>query len=377
MATKSLALKYGMVAVVLALAIIGTSLYTKTPPVSATTNFVVMLTDPPNVPRGTTHLTVTYSAIQLHVISSDGTANWVDADEEGEVDLLSLVEVTETIASFSITTGSTIDKIQFTISNCEATINGEVVSATILNEKLVVTIKAKKLDGTNTGTIIDLRPSLVRINARNEDGDIESYYVLVPSATAIVKSNVDANKMQIRSRHRLGDDDHDELDEEFENASENIKITASISVVGDVTTISVTLKNNGETDATITGLTLNGDFAFSPSIASNNPMMGRGGPMGPSEDEEDSDHPRTIPFKISKGHLYPIIGEYKHEDGVRSSKLELASGGSVTLEYSDVIQLHPYKNDDAHYVTITPKVGNVYTIRVMGMGSQTLDVPAS
>jgi hypothetical protein len=73
LATKSLTLKYGGLAVVLALVIIGTTLYVNPMTANAQTNFLVMLTDPPNVPVGTTSLMVTYSDVQLYVTPSGGT----------------------------------------------------------------------------------------------------------------------------------------------------------------------------------------------------------------------------------------------------------------------------------------------------------------
>ena len=47
-ATKRLTLKYGLAAVLVALAIIGTTLFVTPKVVNAQTNFAVMLTDPPN-----------------------------------------------------------------------------------------------------------------------------------------------------------------------------------------------------------------------------------------------------------------------------------------------------------------------------------------
>jgi len=378
MAMKSLVLKYGLSAVVLALAIIGSSLYTNmiAPPASAKTNFAVMLTDPPNVPRGTTQLNITYSNIQLHVIYSDGNSNWLAAQESGEVNLLSLVNVTETIASLDLPTGSTVDKLQFTISNCEAKINGVVHPAIILSNKLVISIRARKLNGTNTGAIIDLRPTLVQINAKNEAGETISYYVLVPSATAIVKSNVAANKMHVGSRHQLGHDDNDELDEEFRNSSKHLAITsATLTVTGDKTKLIVIIKNSGTTTTTFSGITLHGDFAVTPAPALSY-NQGRGKPNEP-DDDSSSDHPRTIPFKISGDNLIPLIDYEEHGNGKGYPKLELEPDQSVTLTFEGVIQLHPDSHGKGKPITITPIKGESYTIRVMGEGYQTSDLVAS
>jgi hypothetical protein len=375
MATTRLALKYGFFAAMLALVIIGSSLYTNVinPPISGNTNFAVMLTDPPNVPRGTTQLNVTYSDIQVHVIYSDGSSNWLAAQESDEINLLSLLNVTETIANLSLPTGSTVDKLQFTISNCEAKINGVVHSVTILTDKLVVSIRARKLNGTNTGAIIDLRPTLVQINARDEAGEIVSYYVLVPSATAIVKSNVAANKMHVGARHQLGHDDNDELEEEFRNFSKHLEITsATLTVTGNKTLLTVVIKNTGTTNATLSGLTLHGDFEVTPAPAlSFNQGWGK---QNEPDDESSSDHPRTIPFKISGDKLIPVIDYQEYGNGKRFSKLELEPDQSVTLTFEGVIQLHPFIFGKGKPIAIIPIKGESYTIQVLGEGYQTFDV---
>jgi hypothetical protein len=384
MATR-LSLKYGAAAVVVALAIIGTSLYANTLRTPGTglkgqTNFLVMLTDPPNVPRGTTQLNVTYSSIQLHVVSSDGTSNWVAAQASGRVNLLSLVNVTQTIANLNLPTGSTVDKIQFTISSAKAKINGEVYPVTMLTEQLQVSIRETKLNGTRAGALIDLRPTLVQINATNSTGGTVSYYVLVPSATAIVKSNVHENQSQIGTRSKLEDDDNEELDQEYHRASNNVIITQSIlSVSGNVTTLTITVKNNGEENVTISGFTVHGNFTVSPSTASINQQHRNSEESDQSEEDTqgNSDHPDTIPFKISGSSLVPLFGDQDHEGNEGHSRLELKPGQSTTLTFSGVIQLHPDSQGKVSHVAITPVKGGRYTIRVMSEGSQTFDVTAS
>ena len=375
-------LKYSAAAVVMALAIIGTTLYvnTTTAPVKGQTNFLVMLTDPPDVPRGTTQLNVTYSGIQLHVIYSDGTSNWVAAQESGRVNLISLVNVTQTIANFNLPTGSTVDKLQFAISSAKTKINGEDYPVTILSEQLLVSIRKTKLNGTRMGALIDLRPTLVEIKAMNSTGGVISYYVLVPSATAIVKSNVHEDQSRIGTRSKLKDDDNEELDEKYHRASNNVIITQSnLSVSGNVTTLEISVKNNGEENATISGFTVHGNFAVLPLTASISQQHRRSGESDQSREDthDDSDHPDTIPFKISGSSLIPLFGDEDHEGNEDHSRLKLKPGQSTTLTFSGIIQLHIDGHGKASHVAIVPVTGGRYTIRTMGEGSQTFDVTAS
>ncbi len=388
MATKRLSLKYGAAAVLVALAIIGTSLITNTmlnptgqsPQSVGHTSFLVMLTDPPNVPRGTTQLNVTYSSIQLHVVYSDGSSNWVAAQESGRVNLLSLVNVTQTIATLSLPTGSTVDKLQFKISEAETKISGKDYPVTMLSDTLLISIKQTKLNGTKTGALIDLRPTLVQINATNSTGGSVSYFVLAPSASAIVKSNVSETQSTIGCKSKLNDDDNKELDREYKRASNNVTVTqSSLSVNGNVTTLSVTIKNIGKTNATLSSLTVSGDFNVTSSLVKWYKENGWGMPSqgGMHGGSMMMDRPKTIPFKISGSTLTPILGDTFRMDGQGASRLVLIPGETATLTFNGVIKLNVDGRGRSSQVAVIPVKGNSYTIHLMSENYQTFKVTAS
>ncbi|MGD0804643.1 MAG: DUF4382 domain-containing protein [Candidatus Bathyarchaeia archaeon] len=386
MATKNQALKYGFAAVLVALAIIGTSLYTNTllnPAGQSTqvgqTNFLVMLTDPPTVPKGTTQLNVTYSSIQVHVVSSGGLSNWVAAQESGRVNLLKLVNVTQTIASVSLPTGSTVDKLQFKLSSAEANVSGVVYPVTLLSDQLLINIKSK-LNGTNTAALIDLRPTLLEINATNSTGGSVKYFVLSPSATAVIQGIVDETQSKIGCRTNLNDKEGRDLDKAYKSASNNVTISQpTLSVRGNVTTFSVTLKNVGKANATLMSLTLQGDFNSTFSwFVKEQSMKGKGG-MGRGTMPGGlmmKDHPEAIPFRISGDKLVPFFGEDLRDSGA-NGKLVLKPGESVTLTYSGVLQLRSDGWGKSPSVVVKPVVGKSYTLHVMSNGSETSTVTAT
>jgi len=390
MATRNLALKYGVAAVVVALAIIGTSLYANTmlnptglSMQSGQTNFLVMLTDPPNVPRGTTELNVTYSGIQLDVVPSSGSSYWVAAQDSGRINLLSLVNMTQTIASVNLPTGSSVDKLQFKLSSAEAKINSVVYPVTMLSDNLLISIKQTKLNGTKTGALIDLRPTLVQIDATNSTGGLVSYYVLSPSASAIVKSNISDNEVKIGSKWRIGNNDNDKLDQEFRRASNNVTVTmSSLSVKGNVTSLSVTIKNIGKANATLSSLTISGDFNVTSSIAGYGQQNGKGksgkpGIGGMGGGLMGMGHPDVVPFRISGNTLTPIFGDMFPMAEIGSSRLVLKPGSTATLTFTGVISLHIDGRGRSPKVAITPVKGSKYTIRMMGEGFKTFTVTAS
>ncbi|HSV50013.1 MAG TPA: DUF4382 domain-containing protein, partial [Candidatus Acidoferrales bacterium] len=119
--------KYSFAAVISAIAIIAVALLA-TPglqiPTVAAATFTVMMTDPPTVPDGTTVLNLTYTDIALHITYPNGTTQWQSLGASGTVNLFSLINVTQTIATTNIPLGSTVDKLQFVIQDVTATVNG-------------------------------------------------------------------------------------------------------------------------------------------------------------------------------------------------------------------------------------------------------------
>lgn len=195
-------LKYGLAAVLVAIVVIAFVLYANplsfTPnQASGTTSFAVMLTDPPTVPAGTTVLNLTYSNIALHVAYPNGTSEWLPVNASGTINLFSLVNMSQTIASTSIPTGSAVDKIQFSITDVEAKVNGTVYPVTTLSSTLVVLIANSEVNQTLSGVLVDFNPTLVQIQATDSNGTLVNYYVLVPSAVATIVTSLNREQIKV------------------------------------------------------------------------------------------------------------------------------------------------------------------------------------
>jgi len=388
--------KYGLAAVFVATTIIAVALFAN--PImfdhtSASASFLVMLTDPPSVPAGTTILDLTYSNVSLHVTYPNGTALWLPVDAAGTVNLFSLVNMSETIASTTIPTGSAVDKIQFTIADVDAKVNGKMCNVTALSDTLVVSVKNSKVDQALSGVLIDFNPTLVQIQATDSNGTLVYYYVLVPSATATIVGDLSREQIKVGTIVQLGENNRAKLVHVVEEFSKNVTITsASLSVNGNVTTLSLTLKNEGAIAFRVFGLTLHGEFNATRTWEKEE---------DDDIDDDDMDgeivektHPDTIPFKVNGSSMIPLFGDredYEHDDehddyeddddeheGMMLSSVVLQPGQEVTLSFNDVIVLRPEDDDMEHpAMVVTPIVGGNYTIRLMGEGFQTFNVTAT
>jgi len=330
---------------------------------------MVMLTDPPTVPAGTTMLNLTYSNVTLHAVYPDGSSGWLSVNASGTVDLFSLVNMSQTIASTSIPSGSTVDQIQFTIASVDATVNGTVYTVTPLSSTLVMPIANSKVNKTLSGVLVDFNPTLVLIQGTNSTGSVVDYYVLVPSATATVVTSLSRAQVKVGTIVELGKNDREKLVRVVESFSEDLTIVnASLSVSGNVTSLSVTLKNTGDISFRICGLTLHGDFNMT-SIVGKRTRLG------------------TIPFKVNGTSLVPLLGA--DSASLITSALTLEPGQNATLTFSGVLELKRVCIVKGPPIVaapmiigvipmvVTPIVGATYTVRLMNEGFQTFNVTAT
>jgi hypothetical protein len=337
-----------------------------------------MLTDPPTVPAGTTVLNLTYSDVSLHVTYLNGTAVWLPVTASGTVNLFSLVNMSQTIASTTIPSGSAVDKIQFTIDDVDAVVNGAMYNVTALSNTLVVSVANSQVNQTLSGVLVDFNPTLVQIQATDANGTLVYYYVLVPSATATIIGDLSKEQIKVGTIVELGQNNRVKLVHIVEEFSNNVTIvSASLSVNGNVTTLSVTLKNEGDVTFRVFGLTLHGEF--------NATRTWKKEKDGETDEEiVERIHPDTIPFKVNGSSLIPLFGDqqnHEHDDeheDMELSSLVLQPGENATLSFSGVIALQPEKDNMKHpAMVVTPIVGGNYTIRLMGEGFQTFEVTAS
>jgi hypothetical protein len=373
-------LKYGLAAVLVAIVVIAVVLFANplssvTPgQTSAAASFLVMLTDPPTVPAGTTVLNLTYSDVSLHVVYSDGTAEWLLLNASGTVNLFSLVNVSQTIASTTIPNDSAVDKIQFTIAGVETEVNGTVYPVTALSSTLVMSVANSQVNQTLSGVLVDFNPTLLQIQATDSNGTLVDYYVLVPSATAAFVTSLSREQVKVGTIVELGQNDREKLVRVVEEFSNNVTIvSASLKVNGNVTSLSVTLMNEGNIAFKIFGLTLHGEFTATRTWEPGERM----GQMM-REVIVQRIHPDTIPFKVNGSSLVPLFGtEQEDREDMVISSLTLEPGQNATLSFSGVISLQPDMDSmKGPAIVVTPIVGDNYTVRLMGEGFETFNVTA-
>jgi len=210
--------------------------------------------------------------------------------------------MSQTIASTSIQINSFVDKIQLTITGVTAVINGVTYNVTTLSNTLVMAIANSQINQKLSGVLVDFNPTLVQIQSTGTDGNSVNSYVLVPSATATIVNNLDPAQGKVGAIHNLGPNDRNRMAHLADDFSSSISIeSASLSVNGNTTSLSVTLKNNGNSTFRIFGLMLQGQY--------NVPIGGGNGfPMPGQDNSIAGSNMGTVPFQINGISLVPLFG---------------------------------------------------------------------
>ncbi|HZW57147.1 MAG TPA: hypothetical protein VFF30_12730 [Nitrososphaerales archaeon] len=166
-------------------------------------SLVILLHDPPNVPLGVTAVFVSYSGIAIQ--PSQGPS-WIELNQSGSIDLMSVVNFTQTIANVKLMEGS-FDMLRMNLSSVVVTFNSRNYTAYVPTAYLTVPI-AGGLQVQNLGTsgaVIDVSPTIIKHTSYNSTGAASVSFSMVPSAKAYVvpPSQLVSSHLQVGDREDL------------------------------------------------------------------------------------------------------------------------------------------------------------------------------
>lgn len=204
---KSVAIS-GVVAALVAIALIASSVYIPAigigPSKSGTLS--VMLTDPPTVPTGVTALYINYNNVQVHVSNAGNQSGWTTLTGSGQLNLMSMVDVSQTIATANINTG-TFNAIRFNITSATVTYNGQNYTADLVYQEHVLTIPIsggiQVSEAKTSAALIDLTPTVLLLGTPQNP-----VFAMIPAARGylVPTQSVPAEAHHIGQRHNLASD---------------------------------------------------------------------------------------------------------------------------------------------------------------------------
>ncbi|MGA2874040.1 MAG: DUF4382 domain-containing protein [Nitrososphaerales archaeon] len=127
----------------------------------------VLLTDPPTVPVGVTAVYATYNDVQVHVSGAGNLSGWYDLHSSGKINLMSVINVGQTIASTSVPTGI-YSALRFNITAAVVTYQGKnytahIATSSAAGSQLTVPIVGgiQVSSGQSSAAIIDMTPTVI------------------------------------------------------------------------------------------------------------------------------------------------------------------------------------------------------------------------
>jgi hypothetical protein len=152
------------------------------PTVSAMGTIRLLITDPPHYSDNVTSINITFTQIALNQVNPTGNETWIFlTNSSTTIDLLKLVNVTESLGSFQVPIGN-YSQIRFMASNATATINDMIVNLTISSgEQTGLKVHFQTpFQVTTNGTVT------ITVDITADDSDIHNGLKLTPSLKATV-----------------------------------------------------------------------------------------------------------------------------------------------------------------------------------------------
>ncbi|MFI5421138.1 MAG: DUF4382 domain-containing protein [Nitrososphaerales archaeon] len=320
------------------------------PSSNATTGtLAVLITDPLSIPQNVTGLYINYSDLQ--VASTDNPSGWTALGTSGEINLLSVVNSTETIASVNITNGS-FNALRFSINSAVITFQGQNYTANLINDSQYLSVPVqgglKIMGGQISGAIIDMIPTVLLLgNATNPT------FAFLPAAKGYVLPSLalspnphqgDRNDYSASLKNLIRDLTHFQLD----------------STVLNTSSLSVTVQNTGSNKI---------DFQII-SLTSTSTIAGG---WVPSSSFESVSKVSEFFVILANGSLLPLTanGNKLLIHDLTIAGYSVAPHQSATFTYSGPVTMGALKLLQDHTPAQQLSLGQSCVLTVLGSGKYT------
>lgn len=224
-------------------------------------NVFVSLTDPANVPSGTTSLNITYNSLYVHIIKVNSSSSWINLNASGSLDLLTLSNVSQILGSFAAPNGTAINMLKFNISSSSIELNGTAYPVTVPSNQVIINIppSESKVNGT-VNLLTDFSPTVIPILTANS-----TIFILVPSARAVVVPGF--HKVSIGAKENISISQRAEIERTRPNLTAS---GVSLSETNGTTSFSITITDNSNESVLLQHILLFGPENVTASISAVN-----------------------------------------------------------------------------------------------------------
>ncbi len=275
----------------------------------------VLLTDPPTVPNGTSAVFIDYSALAVHVSGAANDSGWHVLNGQGEINLMSIINVTQTIATANIQSGD-FDELAFNVTSATVTFLGANYSAYLVYEdhRLVVPIVGgiTIANGQTSAAVIDLTPTVLLLGDPSDP-----VFAFIPAARGYTIPAQSIPSTQVGQTGSVANETW------FKNNQPAFEIMGATLTPNS---LSITVANIGNVSLVFT---LTAVTSLSSLAGGLKPTL----PSVASISEYFVIYPNTSMIPITK------VDERSITRALASAGYELPPAASVTFKYSDPITI--------------------------------------
>jgi len=331
------------------------------------------MTDPPELPPGTTNLYLTYSGVSINVTSPSGKSSLFTASFAGTVDLTTLANLTKTIASIAVPAGWQVNSVSLSIQGIRIFVNGTSQGVTPLSNTISLPVSQSfPINSSLTGSILDFSPAVEQLQVVNAtSGQVNTAFVFMPGGVALGETNLNSTQATVGNTSNLTANDWGRFHRIGRLYSSDLLVTSSqLSVNGNVTTFSVTLMNNDSVTLPIYGISLAGQFNMT---AVHYDCHGKVCHQRVHYKNGDS----TVPFWVNGTTLLPVLGSLGQGGFTGGAPYMLGPNHSATFTYKGVIQALKQAHHTYNHIVLTPISGKSYRLAVVGIGRARFNILAT
>jgi hypothetical protein len=142
-----------------------------------------------------TKVYVSYADLAVHVSGAATSSGWTTVKASGSIELLGTVNVSQTISSVKINTG-TYNLIRFNITNAEVTYDGKNYTAYVQTNQLIIPIVngIGVVASTASATMIDISPTVINTGSQTNPefiiSSVASAYPVPSTALTVQQEQV-------------------------------------------------------------------------------------------------------------------------------------------------------------------------------------------
>lgn len=327
---------------------------------SPTPKHLILMTDPAQVPTGTSAMVIEYTSMKVYETNSTGTS-WIDVPASSFVNLLSIQSTSQVMGSFNATPNSTIHAISFDVISASATVNGTTYMMAVPNSTVSVNITGNAALSANSSILLDFFPTVATAPGANST----LTYVIGPSATAILVANstsTASSSQSIGATVPLTPN----VKAQLHLAAPSITISsANITQTGNITSISVVVRDNSNRSVEINGIAIYGNESTYSTQGGVSISIAAGMLSASAQAAAQIDSFKTMSFIIAPN---GSLGLATMPNSWQSNGYTVNSGASATFTFSGPV------NYGGGTVNARLSSGKQYNVAAFGDGGASQSV---